>query len=191
MKISNNIIYVTYDDLINSQLSHWLAHKHRGRYDRLPASYQSLVRKHLCDGIEPLEYLNNQSARRREQEMNALFATLADRVEIRQEDVAYFTENGYQQADANKAARAAGWLRLYRQAAPSGWNGTREDWKKEVFKQCLNEINKGWLTFGHKALKSEKALGKKAWLYEKQGCVALLNKLHGNGNASIENKAVF
>ncbi|MDR0830391.1 MAG: transposase family protein [Prevotellaceae bacterium] len=178
MEISNDIVTVSAKDLMNCGIQQSYSYIIAGDYTHIPPHYQSLIREHLCGGLEPREYLAQQAAKVREAAMRSLLGSIADKVEIRQSEVDYFVGKGYSSADAARAARAAGWLRLYRS---KNCKDNKTAFRTEVFKQCLNEQAKGWVRFPQR-INSEVTLSDKARDYERVGIDVLYNKMLGNIN---------
>lgn len=168
----------------------WSHHK-EGRevwihYDGLADKYKMLVDRLLCDSVEAHLWVENKLAAQLEEKLSAFKRCLSGMVEVSAAEMAELSSmERFTPLDVQRIARAAGWLRLWRKmdvktARKHGFDSIKEV-QNELFKQCLNEQEKGFVKFP-KPINNERVLDRKAREYAKDGLDSVISGCYGNVN---------
>ena len=188
--ISCNYLWKAFSQQRTGEVYCWSHHK-EGRevfihYDGLFDKYKLLINKIICGDVDAHLYVKNQEATRLNERLNAFKRSIRGMVEISGSDVTELTAmRMYTPNDVQRIARAAGWLRLWRKmdvktARKHGFTSVKEI-QEELFKQCLNEQEKGFVKFP-KPINNERVLDRKAREYAKEGLSSLTAGYFGNVN---------
>lgn len=168
----------------------WPHHK-EGReifihFDGLSEKYRRLINNILCGGIDAHLWVENQVAAQLNRKLSSFKRSLREMVEVDPADLERLSETGlYIPMDVQRIGRAAGWLRLWRRldvrtVRRYGFSSITEV-QQEMFKQCLNEQERGFVKFP-KPISNERALDRKAREYARKGLDCLIAGYFGNAN---------
>ena len=168
----------------------WPHHK-EGRevfvhFDGMAEKYRVLVNKIFCGDVDAHLWVENQASAELNRKLESVKRGLRTMVEVSLEDLDRLNGTGlYVPMDVQRIARAAGWLRLWRKmdvktARKYGFASIVEV-QQEMFKQCLNEQQQGFVKFP-KPINNERVLDRKAREYEKEGVNCLVAGYFGNVN---------
>lgn len=208
---SKNILVVTTDELVECGVSAgylkralagqrkgevycWAHHKIGRRvyihYDTLLDKYKEAIKSRFCNGIEPALYLKDKNDKKQKSILKSIANELPTLVRTKQEDLEVLMNLGlYTATEAQQLARAGGWLQILneyniKRVRELGYKSIN-DFRKEVFKHCLNEQEAEpfpFIRWKNGTINNMRVLLKNARKYEQEGIQALIHKGIGNVN---------
>lgn len=174
----------------------WEHHKEGKRvyihYHSLKEKYQELIKKLLCDNMEPEVYLKQKDEDQAQATIDNLTDQVTSMVRTDPDELRELIDSQiYTPTEAHQLARAAGWLRIInefdvKRVRKMGFESIAT-FRSEVFKRCLNEQQSEpgkapLIKFKKGMITSERVLYRNASQYKKSGIKALMHAGTGNVN---------
>lgn len=163
-------------------------------YDGLKSKYQMLIDQRFCQGVSAEVWVTNREAQQKQKELQAICSNLPQMVEVYPEDLRELNESGlFKPENAQKIARSAGWLRLWRKldvktARKMGFVSVTE-LQTALFGLCMTEQSSGFVKFA-KPIGAIRVLDRKAREFETSGLSALVGGYFGNANREMIDSVV-
>lgn len=175
------------------ELYNWENHKD-GRntyihYNSLKPYYKTLIKKCLCNDIEPELWIKIREAEIEQAAIDSITDQISYLVKSDPEEIKQLTETKqYTPLQIHQLARAAAWLRLINEfnvtkARQFGFKSIN-DFRTELFKRCLNEqtTNPPLIRFKKGIITNTNWIYRNALNYKREGIHALIHKGIGNVN---------
>lgn len=163
-------------------------------YDGLKDKYKTFINSILCGGVDAHVWVRNHESEKLQRKLESVYRKLPEMVEVCSTDITELENRGcYSGTEVQRAARTAGWLRLWlkldvKTARKIGFS-TIGELRGEMFKRCLFEQEKGFLRFPKK-VNNLRVLDRKAREFKVRGIDCLVSRLIGNQNRCKMNTQV-
>lgn len=155
-------------------------------YDGLKDKYKRLIDAVHCNSVEANIWAKNEEAQKRQKELTSLCVSLPAMLEVYPSDIAELQNTGYYEGvDVQRLARAAGWLRLWRnlnvkKAREMGFT-TVVELQTALFEHCMLEQKNKVVKFA-KPINTIRVLDRKAREFAKDGFRAMIGGYFGSAN---------